>query len=244
MSATTTQISRMDTTSDHLAVSEIFHSIQGEGPMAGFPATFLRLGFCNLRCVWCDTKYTWDWDRYDPKREVRSVPLSEVQRRLKAFPCDHLVITGGEPLLQQRALEPLLERLAQDGCFIEIETAGTILPSSALRRMVHQWNVSPKLQNSGNPRERRENEDAMRTLVANERAFFKFVLCEPTDIEEVNDLVGRYGIEGDRVILMPEAVEPDSLARKGLWVADLCEKFGYRFSTRLQIEWWGGARGF
>ncbi|MEE9592461.1 MAG: 7-carboxy-7-deazaguanine synthase QueE [Thermoplasmata archaeon] len=234
----------MEAASETLAVSEIFHSIQGEGPMAGFPATFLRLGFCNLRCVWCDTKYTWDWDKYDPRKEVRSLPLSEVQRRLRAFPCEHLIVTGGEPLLQQRSLEPLLEGLAMDDCFIETETAGTIPPSPALLRTVHQWNVSPKLRNSGNPGEKRENGEAMRTLVANERAFFKFVLCEPADIEEVNDLVGKYGIKEDRVILMPEAVEPDSLGRRGRWVADLSKKYGYRFSSRLQIAWWGGARGF
>ncbi|MFQ5553187.1 MAG: 7-carboxy-7-deazaguanine synthase QueE [Thermoplasmata archaeon] len=242
--STTTQLARMEAAADRLAVSEIFHSIQGEGPMAGFPATFLRLGFCNLRCVWCDTKYTWDWDQYDPKREVHSLPLAEVQRRLKAFPCEHLVITGGEPLLQQRALESMLGQLAEDGCFIEVETAGTIVPSPALQRIVLQWNVSPKLENSGNPREKRENGDAMRTLVASDRAFFKFVLCEPTDVEEVNALVARYAIDQNRVILMPEAVEPDSLARRGPWVADLCEEYGYRFSSRLQIDWWGGARGF
>lgn len=244
MSATTTQVPGMEAATETLAVSEIFHSIQGEGVMAGFPATFLRLGFCNLRCVWCDTKYTWDWDQYDPKKEVSILPLAEVQRRLRAFPCDHLVVTGGEPLLQQRALESLLGSLVNDDCFIEVETAGTIAPSRSLRRMVHQWNVSPKLRNSGNPQAKREKVNAMRVLAASEGASFKFVLTEPTDIEEVNDLVARYGIGGDRVILMPEAVESETLARKGVWVAELSKKYGYRFSTRLQIEWWGGARGF
>ncbi|MFQ5918469.1 MAG: 7-carboxy-7-deazaguanine synthase QueE [Thermoplasmata archaeon] len=212
--------------------------------MAGFPATFLRLGFCNLRCVWCDTKYTWDWDEYDPKGEVRTLPLAEVKRRLGGFPCDHLVVTGGEPLLQQRALLPLLGELTKEGCFVEVETAGTIVPSQALRRIVHQWNVSPKLRNSGNPREKRERPEAMRVLSASKRALFKFVLSEPTDIEEVQDLVARYGLEKDRVILMPEAAEPESLAVKTPWVSDLCEQHGYRFSSRLQVEWWGGARGF
>jgi organic radical activating enzyme len=194
--------------------------------------------------VWCDTKYTWDWDQYDPKREVRTLPLAEVQERLRGFPCDHLVVTGGEPLLQQTALGPLLGELAKEGCFIEVETAGTIAPSGTLREIVHQWNVSPKLRNSGNPREKRDRPDAMRALASSRRASFKFVLSEPSDIEEVRELASRYGLEKDRVILMPEASEPEALARTGPWVADLSEQYGYRFSSRLQVEWWGGARGF
>ena len=212
--------------------------------MAGFPATFLRLGFCNLRCVWCDTKYTWDWDRYDPKEEVRTLPLAEVRQGLAAFPCDHLVVTGGEPLLQQMALEPLLRPLREEGCFIEVETAGTIVPSPGLRAVVHRWNVSPKLANSGNPREKRDRPEAMRALAASDGACFKFVLAEPSDVPEVQDLAAKYGIGAHRIILMPEAVDPETLARRAPWVADVCAQHGYRFSSRLQVEWWGGARGF
>lgn len=244
MTTATTQLPGAQEASNQLAVSEIFHSIQGEGPLAGFPATFLRLGFCNLRCVWCDTKYTWDWNQYDPKEEVRTLPLKEVLQRLEEFPCDHLVVTGGEPLLQQRALAPLLAGLAEKGCFIEVETAGTITPSQEMLGSVHQWNVSPKLQNSGNPREKRDRPEAMQRLAASRHASFKFVLREPADIEEVQELAARYDLEKERVILMPEAADPESLARRVPWVADLCNQHGYRFSSRLQIEWWGGARGF
>ena len=61
-----------------LKLSEVFESIQGEGPSAGLPCVFVRLATCNLHCSYCDTKYTWDWQNYDYEREVRVVPLAVV----------------------------------------------------------------------------------------------------------------------------------------------------------------------
>ena len=85
---------------------EIFHSLQGEGVTAGRPSVFLRLATCNLACSWCDTKYTWDWDSYENEREVVSLFVSEVEERLLRFGCPRLVITGGEPLMQQTGPAP------------------------------------------------------------------------------------------------------------------------------------------
>ena len=90
---------------------EIFRSLQGEGITAGAPSVFLRLATCNLSCTWCDTKYTWDWERYDFKQEVVSLSSTEVEGRVVSFDCPRLVITGGEPLLQQKELAPLATSL-------------------------------------------------------------------------------------------------------------------------------------
>jgi len=87
---------------------EIFHSLQGEGPTIGTATVFLRLATCNLACTWCDTKYTWDWDHYRYDDEVISMETSSVRDSILAFDCPHLVITGGEPLLQQRDLTGLV----------------------------------------------------------------------------------------------------------------------------------------
>ena len=86
---------------------EIFYSLQGEGVTAGRPSVFLRLGTCNLSCSWCDTKYTWDWESYDYDSEVVAMSLSEVEERVLGFGCPRLVITGGEPMMQQARLAPL-----------------------------------------------------------------------------------------------------------------------------------------
>ena len=89
-----------------LKISEIFESIQGEGASAGAPCSFLRLATCNLRCSYCDTKYSWDFKNYDYDTEVELVSVDEVLRRLPRT--DRIVVTGGEPLLQQGALLELL----------------------------------------------------------------------------------------------------------------------------------------
>ncbi len=231
---------------------EIFASIQGEGVTCGTPSVFVRLAHCNLRCVWCDTAYTWDWSRYDPTQEVVSLPCAEVRDRVLALarpptPDAALrirtaVVTGGEPLAQQRELAPLLTALRAVGMRIEMETNGTLVPD-AVADLVDQWNVSPKLGGSGNPRAAREVAAPLRWFAADERATFKFVVASPEDVAEANDLVARYGIPPDRVLLMPEASDPDTLAARSPWVVEECQRLGYRFGPRLHVALWGAARG-
>tara|TARA_Y100001934_G_C12314739_1_gene756801 strand:+ start:1203 stop:1580 length:378 start_codon:yes stop_codon:yes gene_type:complete len=81
---------------------EIFQRIQGEGVNLGSPCTFLRLAGCNLKCTWCDTKYTWDWDKYKSEDEVVQISVKNLTCKIKSLHQQHLVITGGEPLLQQK----------------------------------------------------------------------------------------------------------------------------------------------
>ena len=97
-----------------LKLSELFCSVQGEGPHTGTPCVFLRLATCNLKCSWCDTNYTWDWDNYDFNKEVREIGIECVWEKIRGFPnVSHIVITGGEPLLQQNKLIPLLKLIKQ-----------------------------------------------------------------------------------------------------------------------------------
>ena len=95
-----------------LVVSEVFGpTLQGEGPSAGQRAGFVRLGRCSLSCSWCDTPYSWDWKRYDPAVELRELPVGEVAASIRAMDVPMVVVTGGEPLLQQRAIVELLRCL-------------------------------------------------------------------------------------------------------------------------------------
>jgi len=135
---------------------EIFCSIQGEGVNIGKPAVFLRLGLCNLKCTWCDTKYAWDWETYNPKEQLVEMPLEDVEQEILRHNRKYLVVTGGEPMIQQNWLIPLFARLESRGFFIEIETNGTIVPDQHLVNLVDHWSVSPKLQNSGNSQSLRE----------------------------------------------------------------------------------------
>lgn len=222
---------------DHLLVSEIFDSIQGEGPSTGRPSTFLRLGLCNLRCAWCDTPYTWKWDEFSMSEELRQMSIDEVASRVGH--CSNLVITGGEPLLQRDAMAALLQRVETR---VEVETAGTLGPD-ALVDHVAQWNVSPKLASSMNPLEKRWVPDALGELMALEGAVLKLVIGSPDDLEEAETLIARLGIEPARVWLMPEGTDAETLRERALDLVPVCTERGYNLSTRLQVLLWGDRRG-
>ena len=222
---------------------EVFRSIQGEGLTAGTPSAFLRLATCNLACTWCDTRYTWDWERHDFRREVVAQPTEEIEERILGLGPRHLVITGGEPLLQQTELAPMVASLARQGVYCEVETNGTVAPLLEMAAAVSQWNVSPKTRSSGNVESRRESPAALRAFRELDNATFKFVVVEPEDIDDVSRLVDRYDIAPDRVLLMAEGVTATALLDRGAWVAEECARRGFRFTTRLHILLWGDGRG-
>ena len=162
---------------------------------------------------------------------------------LNAHNPDNLVVTGGEPLLQQDNLVVLLERQKQRGRRLEIETNATILPSPAMTGMVDQWNVSPKLANSGEPASRRLVKAILAAYRDNPKAFFKLVVQQPGDVSEVEELIDDLDVSPSRVFLLPEATDDATLHEKNGWLSEICSKRGFRLSPRLHVEKWNGARG-
>ncbi len=230
-----------------LVVSETFGpTFQGEGPSVGRRCSFLRLGGCNLACAWCDTPYTWDWTgrngrRYDPRRELRKLSLDEVWAALASRGTDMLVITGGEPLLQQAALVPLLRRGRLAGWRMEIETAGTIDPLTELAALVDQFNVSPKLANSGNPKSDRYRPGSIDALAATGKAVWKFVVTDVEDLDEIGALVDGHRLQP--VYVMPEGISPDVVRVRSQQVAEAALARGWNLTTRLHILIYGNRRG-
>jgi 7-carboxy-7-deazaguanine synthase len=230
---------------------EIFASLQGEGVSCGRPSTFIRLSRCNLACEWCDTAYTWRFtgdnrphrDELVFERSSNQVSLTEaeVAARIAALGGSRLVITGGEPLLQAPALARMLALLV--GHHIEIETNGTVAPPPALDALVDQYNVSPKLAHSGNPAELALIPERLTAWAADPRAFFKFVIAEPRDVEEVLELQRRYAIPGSRIYLMPEGRDSRTLRTRGRWLAEICSENELNFTDRLHIHLYGHTRG-
>ncbi len=220
---------------DRLIVSEIFDSIQGEGPTMGLPCTFLRLGHCNLRCSWCDTRYAWDWQRFDMSSELRQWTLDDV--RLRLSDATRLLVTGGEPMLQAEALGRLLPQL---DAVIEIETAGTVHPG-ALAHLA-QWNVSPKLTSSGNARAKRLRLDVLQAF-ARLGATFKLVVDSDDDVDEACALTDELGVARAEVWLMPQARDLEALRTRATWLATACERTGTRLGWRLHVAIWGDRRG-
>lgn len=230
---------------------EIFASLQGEGPSAGMPVAFVRLSRCNLACVWCDTAYTWhfegderphrDGTTFDRKANQVTLEVADVAERIASLGQKRLIITGGEPLLQGAALAELAGALPDMA--IEIETNGTTTAPVRLDIRVDQYNVSPKLAHSGNPAKLALIDERLDAYATDPRAFFKFVIASPEDVEEVLALHARYRFKPGHVFLMPEGTDSATLRSREEWLSELCVRHGFRMSDRLHIHLYGDTRG-
>ena len=222
-----------------MKIAEIFYSLQGEGMLAGVPSAFVRTSGCNLRCAWCDTPYT-SW-----KPEGRQMEVAEIVEAVAAFPARHVVVTGGEPMIAPRIVE-LTQKLGEAGLHITVETAGTVFAPVRCDLM----SISPKLANSipeGDWVERHDKlrwqPEALRLLMSDFEYQLKFVIATPADIAEMEAMIAAVGASRDRVLLMPEGTDNDTLAERGRWIAEISKERGYRFSPRLHVMLWGNQRG-
>jgi len=222
-----------------LKIAELFYSIQGEGSLTGVPSVFIRTSGCNLRCGWCDTPYT-SW-----QPEGTELSLRQIVDEARAHPARHVVVTGGEPMIQPEIIA-LTEQLRAAGLHITIETAGTVFQPVACDLM----SISPKLGNStpeGAWAERHERlrlqPAVLRELMGRYDYQLKFVIQRPGDMAEVRELAAELEADPARIILMPEGTEAAQLRERGAWLAEICKEEGFRFSPRLHVELWGNRRG-
>lgn len=231
---------------ERLILSELFSSVQGEGIWAGVPSVFVRVSGCNLRCVWCDTPYA-SWNP-----EGDPVTVEQLFDDVIALGHDHVVLTGGEPMLFDGVAE-LASRLKAKGKTITIETAGTIFREIACDLM----SVSPKLAHSTPPadtpggwaqrhEERRLNIETLRRLAQEYDCQFKFVVGDDqeADLAEIDALMAQIpDVPCDRVLLMPEGREQSVLHRRMRLLVEPCLQRGYRLCPRMHIDLFGDTRG-
>ncbi|HHQ47783.1 MAG TPA: 7-carboxy-7-deazaguanine synthase QueE [Acidobacteria bacterium] len=224
-----------------MRVVETFVSVQGEGILAGVPSFFVRTAGCNLRCAWCDTPYA-SWAPEGVRRTV-----GELVKAAEDSGVRHVVLTGGEPLLQ-RELGALCGALRGAGFHLTVETAGTLAPEFQCDLL----SVSPKTSNSDpagrwgeRHRRLRGNLDPLRSLLARYPEHqLKLVVRGGEDLPEILELLEVLPMaRRDRVLLMPEARTAGELADRGPEVAALAVKHGFRFGPRLQLALFGGRRG-
>lgn len=238
-----------------LVIAEQFYSIQGEGKYSGVPAVFLRLAGCNLMCGGKGTEKdgklhdgaTWRCDTIEVWRKGRQLLPEDVVANWRQdgtwdhFQAGaHLVVTGGEPLLQQVALNQLFLLLKKGfgHRFIEIETNGTV-KTELEDSLIISYNCSPKLANSGMPSEMRQIH--IQTLP---NLYFKFVSDGQRDEEEILTLIRKFGgIHPSRVYLMPATESRDSLMQRSAEVAEVCKKHYFNFSSRHQVMIWDKTTG-
>lgn len=243
-----------------LRVSQIFGpTIQGEGSAAGRHCLFLRLYDCNLACKWCDTAYTWadtptraaktesgiQYDRFNPAYGMKRFDIIQAYYMLKDLwdfesKPTIVVISGGEPMMQADALQPLVEMIADTYTEVHIETAGTIAATPAFASVVTQFNVSPKLEHSGNPLGKRIKPAVLERFVRTNKAWFKFVVRDIGDISEIDDIVAENKIPYNRIMIMPEGSTVE--ANREVMTPAMAEQIvqrGWGISFRTHVLIWG-----
>jgi 7-carboxy-7-deazaguanine synthase len=219
-------------------VNEIFHSIQGEGTLAGIPSVFIRLSGCPLRCKWCDTQYAWD------ANEGEEIPVAEIVNKVAHWPCRFVVITGGEPMANPQ-LPELVGALKERNKHITIETSGINFIAGLSCDLM---SISPKTSNSGQKEFLTNNSSAylssINQLVRRYPYQLKFVVDSADDLPEVQHILEQIGgVSAEKVMLMPQAKTRDELIAKSPLIADLCKRTGFAFCSRLHILLWDGRKG-
>ena len=185
-----------------MTIIEIYRSIQGESSFTGVPCIFVRLAACNLRCTWCDSEYTFTGGK--------KMAVEEVEQEIARLAPSGLVeFTGGEPMLQERELVPMMDRLLARGYTLLIETSGE-RPLENVPRAVHKI-VDVKCPGSGEGGSFRQSNLA--TLTRNDEV--KFVLADRADYEFARDFTGQNGLDNivNSVIFSPAFSKTPSAQR-------------------------------
>lgn len=223
-----------------LNISEFYcDTIQGEGIYTGQPAAFLRLQHCSLHCNYCDSKEVWRTGNPYTFEELFAL-MDHYDLPRKLHEGQHLVLTGGSPLLQQLSLEEFLIqfiKLYGFKPFIEIENEAVIMPHQPILNMVDCWNNSPKLMSCGSPSSVFVKQDVIRVLSFQENSWFKFVISKKEDWEQINLFYGRW-IKKDQIILMPEGATRKDIKKNSEVTLQMAVDHGVRYSDRLHITLW------
>jgi 7-carboxy-7-deazaguanine synthase len=228
-----------------MKLSEVFHSIQGEGKLAGVPSVFVRASGCNLRCVWCDTPYA----SWEPEGQENSI--DQIMRQVRQFPARHVVLTGGEPMIMPD-VRSLCQAIKADGYHLTIETAATVYRPVQLDLA----SLSPKLSNSTphqreggrfarSHEEHRLNFPVIQQFIDSAPDFqLKFVVARESDVNEIESILSHLrGWTPADVLLMPEGIDAQTLGERSSWMAEICRSRGFRFCPRLHVLLYGNRRG-
>jgi len=200
-----------------LRVTELFRSIQGESTHAGRPCTFVRLTGCPMRCVWCDSEYTFSGGEH--------FSLEEIIAKVRDFNCNLVEITGGEPLAQKEAFE-LIQRLCDEEFEVLIETGGYVSTANLDQRAKVILDV--KCPASG---EAERNDWSNLERLRRDRDEVKFVVVDRGDWEFAKEIIARFQLqERTRAILISPAWGQVDLQELADWIA------GSGLNIRLQLQ--------
>lgn len=208
-----------------------------------------------------NTPYTWNWEgtdfrhkdmqtgenkKYCPSKEIIELTPIEIMgyvSKIGGENIKHIVITGGEPLMHRdsASFKVLISALKSAGYHIEIETNGTLIPREDFIDSIDQFNISPKLENSGNALNARRKNRAFKFFATQPNAYFKFVVTGEADLEEIFELQKIFNIPASKILLMPEGRTDKETQQRAHELVELCKQHGFRFCNRLHVWIWDGA---
>jgi 7-carboxy-7-deazaguanine synthase len=207
-----------------LRVTEIFRSIQGESTHAGRPSTFVRLTGCPMRCVWCDSEYTFTGGEH--------YSVDHIMDQVKAFGCKLVEVTGGEPLAQKEAFK-LIERLCDEGYEVLIETGGYVSTAHVDSRAKVILDI--KCPASGE--EARNDWSNLERLRA-DKDEVKFVIAEEGDWLYAKNLIQQQALETrTKAVLISPAWGQIDLQQLAGWIAS--SGLNVRMQLQLHKYIWG-----
>ncbi|HMA37754.1 MAG TPA: 7-carboxy-7-deazaguanine synthase QueE [Chloroflexia bacterium] len=227
-------------------VMEIYRSVQGEGTLMGVPTTFVRFFACNLRCSWCDTKYSWSvreggtWEALAPEAVAAQVAAQGAR---------HVVLTGGEPTLQ-RDLPLLAGLLKERDHHLTIETNTTIFPEPVVP-LIDLWSLSPKLPSAGENYLRLPVVERFLDALRPDQQQWKFVVRDDADEARLRTFLAGYPIFAARrlpIVLQPEGDTaipdyPAALERLAARVRDpFWDRYYVRVLPQMHVIVWGRRR--
>ena len=229
-----------------MQVLEIYQSRQGEGIWTGQPSVFVRFFGCPLSCRFCDTAYA----RSDGEEDEFGADLTpeEIAGRVLLLDLPHSVLTGGEPMMSPDIVE-LTKLLKEFDYQITIETAGIFFQPVICDLM----SISPKLQNTiptngdlesiRKHNNERSKPEVVQELIIRYNYQLKFVIDTEEDLYEVEEYVSQlHGIVPSQVLLMPQAIDVETMHQKATWIEPFCATRGYRYCPRMQLMWYGNKR--
>ncbi len=211
-----------------MKICEIFYSIQGETTYSGLPCVFIRTSGCNLRCSYCDTKYA-----YEGGIEM---PVEQVLEQARSYGCHLMAITGGEPLVQRKAVSHLMASLLESGDTVLLETNGSLGMESVDDRVVKILDLKcPDSGMSG-----RMDWDNIQHL--NEHDQVKFVLSSRRDYQWAREVLAKYPILSELEVLLSIVLGALDARDVAKWMLD--DKLNARFQLQIhKYIWHPEARG-
>ena len=239
-----------------IPISEIFYTLQGEGKYAGYPAIFVRTGGCNLNCPGfgpngCDSNFSVDAKKYRKKWKTYTEDelIEQVNKKMPKYPASidkpMIIVTGGEPTLYVDQLKLFVTYYVTRGHQVQFETNATQeidFDRLPIYKKV-SFAMSVKLACSGEPEHKRINLGAINNILSySTDSFFKFVVGNLADVEEVNNLLKEVPYYAN-VYLMPLGETAEQLAKSSRMVFEECMRLGFKYSDRQHIRIYNDEQG-